>query len=143
MKTGVVHRIPVSNQVACLLEKRLQQSNDSPWVFSITGDKPISDMTLTKVLRDNKIESDVPRRFATAHGFRSTFREWSGDQTSYPREVIEHALAHQLKDKAEAAYYRKTMFPKRIKLMNAWSNYCDQIPTDVDNVIGIRKEAQS
>ena len=78
----------------------------------------------------------------TAHGFRSTFREWSGDQTSYPREVIEHALAHQLKDKAEAAYYRKTMFPKRIKLMNAWSDYCDQIPADVDNVIGIRKVAQ-
>ena len=85
MKTGVVHRIPVSNQVACLLEKRLQQSNDSPWGFSITGDKPISDMTLTKVLRDNKIESDVPRRFATAHGFRSSFKDWVSEN-GYARD---------------------------------------------------------
>ena len=74
----------------------------------------------------------------TAHGFRSTFREWSGDQTSYPREVIEHALAHQLKDKAEAAYYRKSQFPKRVKLMNDWAKFCDRIPVETDNVTPIR-----
>ena len=72
----------------------------------------------------------------TQHGFRSTFRDWAGETTSYPREVIEHALAHKLKDKAEAAYQRGDMFVKRQGLMESWSRYCDTIqPANVDNVI--------
>ena len=61
----------------------------------------------------------------TAHGFRSTFRDWAGETTAYPREVIEHALAHQLKDKAEAAYARGTLFDKRRNLMADWALFCD------------------
>ena len=64
----------------------------------------------------------------TAHGFRSTFRDWAADQTSYPREVIEMALAHRLKDKAEAAYFRSDLIAKRTRLMNAWADYCDMEP---------------
>jgi hypothetical protein len=74
----------------------------------------------------------------TQHGFRSTFRVWGSEQTAYPQEVLEHALAHRIKDKAQAAYDRKTMLPKRIKLMNAWSDYCDQVQADADNVTPIR-----
>ena len=61
----------------------------------------------------------------TAHGFRSTFRDWAGETTAYTREVIEHALAHQLKDKAEAAYARGTLFDKRRRLMAEWAGFCD------------------
>ena len=66
----------------------------------------------------------VGRGFAVAaHGFRSTFRDWAGEQSAFPREVIEHAMAHQLPDKAEAAYSRATLLPRRVKLMDAWADY--------------------
>ena len=60
----------------------------------------------------------------TAHGFRSTFRDWAGEETSFAREVIEHAMSHMLKDKAEAAYARGDMFRKRRRLMEAWAERC-------------------
>ena len=60
----------------------------------------------------------------TQHGFRSTFRDWAGETTNYAREVIEHALAHQLKDKTEAAYQRGDLLKKRIELMSDWGKYC-------------------
>jgi integrase len=60
----------------------------------------------------------------TAHGFRSTFRDWAGETTAYPREVIEHALAHQLQDRAEAAYARGTLLDKRRHLMDDWARFC-------------------
>ena len=60
----------------------------------------------------------------TTHGFRFTFRDWAGDRTYHQREVIEAALAHRLKDKAEAAYRRSTALEKRRKLMRDWDDYC-------------------
>ena len=54
--------------------------------------------------------------------------DWAAEQTAFPREVIEHCLAHQLKDKAEAAYQRKTSIPKREKLMQFWADYCSKVP---------------
>ena len=75
-------------------------------------------MALTVVLRR------MGYGHVTQHGFRSTFRDWAGETTSYPREVIEHALAHQLKDKAEAAYQRGDLLMKRSQLMSAWGKYC-------------------
>ena len=60
----------------------------------------------------------------TTHGFRSTFRDWAGDRTYHQREVIEAALAHRLKDKAEAAYRRSTALEKSRKLMQVWDDYC-------------------
>lgn len=60
----------------------------------------------------------------TAHGFRSTFRDWAAEQTSYAREVIEQALAHTLQNKVEAAYFRSDLFEKRRALMEDWAAYC-------------------
>lgn len=60
----------------------------------------------------------------TVHGFRSTFRDWAGETTHYPREVCEAALAHGIKDKAEAAYARGDLFAKRAALMQDWDKYC-------------------
>ena len=78
--------------------------------------KPISDMSMTAVLR--RMDRDT----ITVHGFRSTFRDWAGETTAFPREVIEAALAHGIKDKAEAAYARSDLFDKRRELMKAWAH---------------------
>ncbi len=80
----------------------------------------------------------VGRDAITVHGFRSMFRDWAGKSTSFPREVVEHAMAHQLADKAEAAYQRSTLLPKRIKLMAAWAAYCSSPVADDANVARIR-----
>ena len=87
----------------------------------------MSDMTLTSILR-RMGHTDI-----TVHGFRSSFRDWAGDTTHFPKEVIENALAHQLKDKAEAAYARSTQLAKRRELMDAWAAYCStpRISTDL------------
>ena len=73
-------------------------------------------MSMTAVLR--RMDRDT----ITVHGFRSTFRDWAGETTAFPREVIEAALAHGIKDKAEAAYARSDLFDKRRELMKAWAH---------------------
>ena len=80
-------------------------------------DRSLSDMALTAVLKRCGYGN------VTAHGFRSTFRDWAGETTNHPREVIEAALAHRLKDKAEAAYARGDLFAKRRKLMEEWEGF--------------------
>ena len=82
--------------------------------------RPISDMSMTAVLRR------MGRDGITVHGFRSTFRDWAGETTGFPREVIEAALAHGIKDKAEAAYARSDLYDKRRDLMDAWSSVATQ-----------------
>lgn len=115
MKAGKEHRVPLTPSAVAQLG---QKGHDTNLVFGSetkTG-KPISDMSMTALLR--RMEYDN----ITVHGFRSTFRDWSGETTSFPREVIEAALAHGIKDKAEAAYARSDLFDKRRDLMQAWAN---------------------
>ena len=119
MKAGKEHHIPLSDAALKLL-KSLPRIVDNDLVFPAPRGKQFSDMTLTAVLR--RMNTGV-----TAHGFRSSLRDWAGETTAFPREVVEHALAHQLKDKAEAAYQRGTLFDKRRLLMQAWSEYCGQV----------------
>lgn len=119
MKAGKEHRVPLSDAAVQLL-RNLPRIDGSDLLFPNTKGAELSDMTLTAVLR--RMKRDV-----TAHGFRSTFRDWAGETTAYPREVIEHALAHQLKDKAEAAYARGTLFEKRRRLMADWAKYCNTV----------------
>jgi integrase len=82
------------------------------------ANRPLSDMALTMLLR--RMKAGV-----TAHGFRSSFRDWAGDATNFQREVAEAALAHTVGDKAEQAYRRSTAIEKRRQLMAAWADYCD------------------
>lgn len=123
MKAGKEHRIPLSDAALEMLRK-LPHMTGTELVFPNSKAEPsaLSDMTLTAVLR--RMGQTV-----TAHGFRSTFRDWAGETTAYPREVIEHAMAHQLKDKAEAAYARGTLFEKRRRLMADWAKHCHTIST--------------
>ena len=130
MKAGKEHRVPLAAAaIACLGPRRA----DDALVFE-SETKPgaaISDMSMTAVLRRMK------RDGITVHGFRSTFRDWAGEMTGFPREVIEAALAHRLKDRAEAAYARSDLFDKRRDLMEAWSHTAVQNHV-VANIISIR-----
>jgi len=118
MKAKKPHRVPLSARVMAILEaaKRFRRDQcDLVFPSTATG-KALSDMTLSKLVK----ELAIP---AVPHGFRSSFRDWAGEQTVHPREVIEFALAHLIKDKAEAAYARSDLFEKRRTLMAEWSNY--------------------
>lgn len=117
MKAGKEHRVPLSDAAIALL-KDVPRIEDSEFVFPAPRGGALSDMSLTAVLKRLK------RVGLTQHGFRSTFRDWAGETTNYPREVIEHALAHQLADKAEAAYQRGDLLAKRRALMVDWAEFC-------------------
>jgi integrase len=114
MKAGKEHRVPLGDAAIALLGPR---RDDASLVFESESrpDRPISDMSMIAVLRR------MGRDGITVHGFRSTFRDWAGETTGFPREVIEAALAHGIKDKAEAAYARSDLFDKRRDLMEAWA----------------------
>ena len=116
MKAAKEHRVPLSGDAITLLGDR-GANGDLVFGSDTKLGKPISDMSMTAVLRRMKIDG------ITVHGFRSSFRDWAGETTAFPREVIEAALAHQLKDKAEAAYARGDLLNKRRELMAAWANH--------------------
>lgn len=123
MKAEVAHRVPLSSRVLEILQyKRQDVLRNSLLVFSSRKGTPYSDMILTKFLRDQKVESDTPKRVATAHGFRSTFRDWASEN-GYPRDVAERALAHTIGSATEAAYHRTDLLDKRREMMNAWQAF--------------------
>jgi integrase len=92
-------------------------------VFPGKPGRPLSDMTLTKVLRD------MGHAQITVHGFRSSFRDWAAEQTSTPGDVVEAALAHAIRNKVEAAYRRTNYLEKRRVLMEAWCTFA--LPTKI------------
>jgi integrase len=118
MKAGREHRVPLSYRAVEILEN-LRKVTDQPYAFpGAKAGMPQSVMALEMVLRRMKIEN------ATVHGFRSSFRDWAAECTSFANEVCEAALAHVIENKAEAAYRRGDLFEKRRKLMNEWAEYC-------------------
>ena len=117
MKAGREHTIPLTDRAVVILAS-LPRTGD--FVFPGARDgKPLSNMALLEQLRG--LDANGYR----VHGFRSTFRDWAGDCTTFERGVIEHALAHGLADKTEAAYRRSTALDKRRRLMAAWAFYCE------------------
>jgi integrase len=120
MKAGREHVVPLSPQAVALFERmKPHRRGDSDLVFPGTKrGKPLSDMTLTKALRDMNVD-------AVPHGFRSTFRDWVAEQTHWSAELAEAALAHVIADKTVAAYQRGSMLEKRGKLMAAWADFCE------------------
>jgi integrase len=110
MKASRPHRVPLSDRAMAILASIPR--NGSAMVF------PLSNMAMLELLKG------MNGNGYTVHGFRSTFRDWAGDQTSFAREVIEHALAHNLPNKVEASYRRSDALEKRRWLMEAWSKFC-------------------
>jgi integrase len=119
-KAGREHRVPLSMRACEILESVKQQQNGEFIFPSPRGSRPLSHVAMAKVL----VRLDVLG--VTVHGFRSAFRDWAGNETSYPRELAEAALAHVVGDKAEQAYRRSDALEKRRALMESWSAWCDQ-----------------
>ena len=130
MKAGHAHRIPLSKPLLTLL-KGLPRI--SPYVLPGQNEgKPLSVMSIEMQLRR------MDRNDITVHGFRSTFRDWASEQTSFPPETAEHALAHRISDRAEAAYRRGDQFEKRRELMEAWAAYCE--PEKAGKVVKLKRK---
>ena len=125
MKTKREHRIPLSRHCIEILKEVRKLSMDNLSVFPnlLTG-KPLSNMVFLMLLR--RMKQDV-----TAHGFRSSFRDWASERTNIPHDVCEAALAHNLKDKTEAAYKRTDLFDKRRELMESWAAFVTRTQADV------------
>jgi integrase len=115
MKAEREHRVPLSDAAVALL-RSLPREAEQDLVFQAPRGGPLSDMTLTAVLRRMKVD-------AVPHGFRSTFRDWAAERTNYPRDVAEMALAHAIDSKVEAAYRRGDLFDKRRRMMADWSAF--------------------
>ena len=130
MKAKREHVIPLSPAAKNLFKRAAAlKTLGHKYIFHGTKrDKPMSDMTLTKVLRDLKREE-------TAHGFRSSFRDWVSEETEFPGDVAEAALAHMVSNKTEAAYRRGKLLEKRRKLMDAWGSYCDGSQASVVRIV--------
>ncbi len=135
MKAKKEHLVPLSKRaVKILMQQKANKIEGNDFLFPGRRDKPLSRGVFDTVL------SRMERTDITTHGFRSSFRDWAGETTAYPREVIEHGMAHQLKDKAEAAYARGSLFDKRRRLMEDWAKYCDTV-ISAANVVPIRSNA--
>jgi integrase len=131
-KAGREHRVPLSDRAAAILhEMKGAASGDYVFPGQRPG-RPMSNMALEMFLR--RIQSEF-----TTHGFRSSFRDWAGNETSFARELAEHALAHVIGDKAEQAYRRSDALARRRELMDAWARHCEG--GAADNVLTFKREA--
>jgi integrase len=124
MKARREHRVPLSPRALAIV-KAMAEIRLCPYVFpGLTSQRPLTDMALLMLLRDL-------RPGITTHGFRSTFKDWAAEQTSFPDFVSEAALAHVSADKVRAAYARSDLFERRCKLMTAWERFCGRAPAKV------------
>jgi integrase len=141
MKGGREHRIPLSGPALDILHEMAQaRVSNEPVALIFPGrdaGRPLSDMSLTAVLRRKG------RGELTAHGFRSSFRDWAAETTAYSAELVEMALAHAVGNKVEAAYRRGDLFEKRRRLMDDWAAYCLMPSATVGaNIVTLRERSQ-
>jgi integrase len=135
MKASKTHQVPLSRRAIEILESLPREGE---YVFpGARAGAPLSNMAMLELLRGMRGNG------LTVHGFRSTFRDWAGDQTNFARELIEAALAHRLKDKAEAAYRRSDALEKRRELMEAWAKYCSSPVNPLSDVVALHSGMRS
>jgi len=136
MKTNIEHRVPLSGRAVELLRAQKKKAEHPDFVFpSIRGEMP-SDMILTKFLRDKEVESSEPGRTATAHGFRSSYRDWASEN-GYARDLAERALAHIISNQSEAAYHRTDLLDQRRPMMEAWAQFVCGLGVEKTNVVAM------
>lgn len=116
MKMDRPHRVPLSAHALQILKEAETLRDRSGLVFPSARGKALSDMTLSKLVKELGFEADV-------HGFRTSFRTWGQEMTNFPREVAEAALAHKVGNAVEQAYARSDVFAKRREMMEAWARY--------------------
>jgi integrase len=122
MKAKVTHRVPLSARAVEILNEQRGLYPHSDLVFPSPRGKQLTDNALTKFLRDHNVSSSDAGRTATVHGFRSSFRDWASEN-GYPRDAAERALAHTIKNQAEAAYHRTDLLEQRRPMMEAWAQH--------------------
>ncbi len=116
MKAKRDHRVPLSGRALAILHDARRRSDGTGLVFRSLRGKPLSNTTLSKLIKELGLA-------AVPHGFRSSFRDWAAERTSTPREVVEAALAHTVRNPTEAAYARSDLFERRRRLMDEWADY--------------------
>lgn len=132
-KSGREHRVPLTERALQVL-KSVPKETKNRFVFAGTKPgKPLSNMAMLELIRGMRGGG------LTVHGFRSSFRDWAAEQTNYPREIAEAALAHVLSDRTEAAYQRGDLLEKRRRLMQAWAGYCTKPRVTGSNVTEMRR----
>lgn len=124
MKAKVLHRVPLSSRAVEILKQQRATYTQNPLVFPAPRGRAFSDMALSKFLRDQQATSSDKGRTATAHGFRSSFRDWASEN-GYPRDLAERALAHTISNHAEAAYHRTDLLEQRRVMMEIWAQHCE------------------
>ena len=124
MKSGREHRVPLSDRAVEILNEARALGDGHGIVFASRRNRPLSETALPRLMTRLGID-------AVPHGFRASFRIWAQERTNIPREVCEAALAHTIKDKAEAAYARSDLFERRRELMDAWARYLNPEPAAV------------
>ena len=134
MKANREHRVPLSDSAIAILEQARALDDGCGFVFP-NHRRPIGDTAFVQALKRLRID-------ATAHGFRASFRVWAQERTNIPREVCEAALAHTIKDKAEAAYARSDLYEKRRELMDRWARYLNPEPAAVVSLDAHREAAR-
>lgn len=133
MKAGIEHRVPLTDRALDILDAA-EKLKTSDYVFpGARKGKPLSNMAMAVLLKKRMKHAGL-----TVHGFRSSFRDWAGEHTSFPREVAEAALAHIVGDEVERAYRRGDALEKRRKLMAAWAQYISTPKSKTDNITPIR-----
>jgi integrase len=138
IKAGREHRIPLTAPAVKLLRSLARLRGDdakTDFVFPGRGKKHLSNGAILALL-DRMGRGDI-----TAHGFRSTFRDWAAECTNFAREVAEMALAHVIPDKTEAAYRRGDLFEKRRRLMDAWAGYVSTAQRGTNAAVPIRRKS--
>jgi integrase len=137
MKAGKAHRVPLTDESVAVLKAVQPASGGKPdaIVFPGTHCKPLSDMSISAVLRRMGYASQQ----ASVHGFRSSFRDWAGEVSTFPREVAEAALAHMVGNEVERAYRRGDALQKRRKLMQAWAGYLEAGAAPSGDVVTLRR----
>jgi len=132
MKAGKEHRVPLSDAAAAIVDEMAEiRAGEFVFPSARSTGQPISQMAMLMTLRR------MGRGDLTVHGFRSTFKDWALERSSFPTEVSEMALAHTVSDKVEAAYRRGTMFEKRRQLAAAWAKFCAAPPVLSAKVVPI------
>ena len=116
MKAKREHRVPLCRRAVEILDAARSLGDAGTLVFPSRGGKPFAKTTLPTLLQQLRVA-------AVAHGFRSSFRDWAAEETDHPREVVEAALAHVVRNRVEAAYARSDLFERRRQLMDDWSAY--------------------
>lgn len=135
MKAGKEHRVPLAGRALEIVEEMAGIRSGEYVFLGGKANRPLSNMAFLMLLRR------LGRGDLTAHGFRSTFRDWAAERTSFPAEVAEMALAHTVADKVEAAYRRGDLFAKRRQLADAWARFC-AAPATSGKVVAIGSAAK-